>query len=1015
LITGWVQIRPDLAAKCAEPTIMNHPYRRCRARDIRADPPLRSAAMGGDRIDGERGGTALRSAPTLLCPELIGRDGEVALLHERVDAAAGGRGGVVVLVAEAGTGKTRLATVAADAAAQRGWPVLTGRAVPGTHPVPYRALIEAFLGAFRASPAPDSPELAGLGAYLGRLVPGWRSNTDWAAEGDATRGPDDSPLLLAEAVLRLLRAHGGGRGCLLVLEDLHWADPETLAALDYLGDALATEPVLCVATARPEGAAAELLERLQRRDPTAIVRIGPLTEEDVDRMVAACLATPTPAALAAFVRTHGDHNPFLIEELLAGLFAAGTLRHEAGLWTSHGELTPAVPASLRESINRRMAMLDATTRHVLGAAALLGRRFDWELLPGIADVDGRAVVDALRSAVDEQIVAVEGSGFVFRHSLTREAVLADLLPPVKLRLAQQAWPVIERANPGLPGPVCELAAELAEAAGAPGPAAERLVESARRALAAGALTTAEATARRARRIAPPAEPVSRDADEVLIRVLVAAGQPGEARELALALIGRLGADEIARAAQDVDNARAMLGEEPEVGLVARLDAVAAAVAFDQVRLAEAAELAEAALAAAQQTAQHEVECAALEVLGRVCASTADIAGARNWFQREAAIAEASSLAAWHLRARHELAILSWSDLGFAAMRETRDLAARYGALITMAVMDLTLADVALMSFDREGCLSAAQACADASRRFGLATESVAYLWLAGAHALAGDNAAMSAAIAEALARDPNDPRILGDLYGRVLTTRSIVAGDFEALPAHLDTMIEYTRIAPPTTSVFPGRVFWATLHAIDDDDLGVAARMEYAETAARIGMPMFLLAADAIEAVTLGRTGDTDDATALMRRTRAAQYRLPLGTAQVHIHEMLIARAALRDGWGDPVTWLREAEAFFAASGYDHVARRCRTMLGAAGVPMPRRGRGESEVPTALRALGVTSREVDVLKLVADGLSNREIGTRLFLSTKTVERHVGSLLHRTGAPDRTSLGALARAHDVQTG
>jgi DNA-binding CsgD family transcriptional regulator len=967
----------------------------------------------------------------LLCPDLIGRDGEVRLLRERVDAAAGGRGGVVVLVAEAGTGKTRLAAVAAEAAAQRGWPVLTGRAVPGTHPVPYRALVEAFLGAFRATPPPDSPDLAGLGTYLGRLVPGWRSGHDPNAAG----GPDDSPLLLAEAVVRLLRAHGGGRGCLLVLEDLHWADPETLAALDYLGDALRGEPVLCVGTARPEGAAAELLGRLQRRDPSAIVRIGPLAEDDVDRMVAACLATPTPAGLAAFVRTHGDHNPFLIEELLAGLFAAGTLRHEAGQWTSHGELTPAVPASLRESISRRMALLDATARHVVGAAALLGRRFEWELLPGIADVDGRAVVDALRAAVDEQIVAVEGNGFVFRHSLTREAVLGDLLPPVRLRLAQRAWPVIERANPGLPGPICELAAELAEAAGAPGPAAERLVESARRALSAGALTTAESTARRARRIAPPRETVSRDADEMLVRVLVAAGQPGEARELARSLLGLLDpgetarrvdlqvataraaltAGDIAAAAQDVDNARTMLGPAPDTGLVARLDAVAAAVAFDQVRLSDAAQLADAALTAAQQTGQPEVECEALVVLGRVRGGRADLGGARAWLDQAADTAERNGLAAWHLRARQELTLLAWSEGVEPPMRETRDLAARYGALITVAVMDLSLADVALMSFDREGCLASAQACAEASRRFGLATESVAYLWLAAAHALVGDDPAMAAAIAQALARDPTDPRILGDLYGRVLTTRAIVAGDLEALPAHLDTMIGYTRIAPPTTSVFPGRVLWGTLHAIDDDDLGVSAHAELAQIAARIGMPPFLLAADAIEAVVLGRSGNLDDAAALMARTCAAQRRLPLGIAQVHVQEMLIARAALRDGWGNPVTWLREAEAFFAAGGYDRTARRCRTMLGAAGAPMPRRGRGESSVPTALRALGVTSREVDVLKLVAAGLSNREIGARLYLSTKTVERHVGSLLHRTGATDRAGLGELARAHDVQTG
>jgi DNA-binding CsgD family transcriptional regulator len=986
--------------------------------------------MGGNRIHDGRGGSALRSAPTLLCPEIIGRDAEVDLLRERVDAAAGGRGGVVVLVAEAGAGKTRLTGVAADAAAELGWPVLTGRAVPGTHPVPYRALVEAFLGAFRGTPPPDSPELAGLGTYLARLVPGWGG----AADGEATAGPDDASLLLAEAVVRLLRAHGNGRGCLLILEDLHWADPETLAALDYLGDALATEPVLCVGTARPEGGAAELLERLQRRDPATIVRIGPLAEDEVDRMVASCLATPTPAGLATFVRTHGDHNPFLIEELLAGLFAAGMLRHEAGRWTSHGDLTPAVPASLRESISRRMALLDATARHVVGAAALLGRKFDWELLPGIADVDGRAVVDALRAAVDEQIVAVEGNGFVFRHSLTREAVLGDLLPPVRLQLARRAWPVIERAHPGLPGAVCELAAELAEAAGAPGPAAERLVESARRALAAGALTTAEATARRARRMAPPDTPVSGDADEMLVRVLVAAGQPGEARELGLDLLGRLDAREPTRrvdlqvvlaraaltagdiraAAHDVTHARAMLTAAPERGLGARLDAVGATMAFDQVRLDDAATLAEAALTAARETTQPEVECEALVVLGRVSAANADVAGARRWYQRAEAVAEAGGLAAWHLRARHELAILSWNDVGFAAMRETRELAARYGALITMAVMDLSLADVALQLFDREGCLAAAQACADASRRFGLATESVAHLWLAGAHALAGDDAAMSEAIAAALARDPADPRILGDLYGRVLTTRAIVAGDFAALPTLLEPMMEHVRAAPPTTSVFPGRTLWAAVHAIDDDDFGVAARAENAEAAARIGMSHFTLAVDAIEAVVLGREGKAVEATALVTRTREAGRHLP-GADGMQVLYLLIARAALRDGWGDPVTWLREAEAFFAAGGYDHTARRCRTMLGAAGAPMPRRGRGASSVPTALRALGVTSREVDVLKLVADGLSNREIGSRLFLSPKTVERHVGSLLQRTGTTDRAALGELARAHGVQNG
>ncbi|MDN5929961.1 MAG: helix-turn-helix transcriptional regulator, partial [Pseudonocardia sp.] len=86
-----------------------------------------------------------------------------------------------------------------------------------------------------------------------------------------------------------------------------------------------------------------------------------------------------------------------------------------------------------------------------------------------------------------------------------------------------------------------------------------------------------------------------------------------------------------------------------------------------------------------------------------------------------------------------------------------------------------------------------------------------------------------------------------------------------------------------------------------------------------------------------------------------------------------------------------------------------------AGAPVPRRGRGTSTVPVTLRALGVTSREVDVLRLVVDGLSTREIGDRLYLSPRTVERHLGSLFDRTGVRDRAALRELARAHDLQTG
>ncbi len=127
-------------------------------------------------------------------------------------------------------------------------------------------------------------------------------------------------------------------------------------------------------------------------------------------------------------------------------------------------------------------------------------------------------------------------------------------------------------------------------------------------------------------------------------------------------------------------------------------------------------------------------------------------------------------------------------------------------------------------------------------------------------------------------------------------------------------------------------------------------------------------------------------------------------------HLLLVARAAIRDGWGDPVRWLRESEAWFAERQFDRLVRRSRALLGEAGAPVPRRGRGDSEVPASLRSLGVTSREVDVLKLVVAGRTTKEIAAELYLSPKTVERHLTSLFDRVGVRNRKELAELGLAH-----
>jgi DNA-binding CsgD family transcriptional regulator len=323
-------------------------------------------------------------------------------------------------------------------------------------------------------------------------------------------------------------------------------------------------------------------------------------------------------------------------------------------------------------------------------------------------------------------------------------------------------------------------------------------------------------------------------------------------------------------------------------------------------------------------------------------------------------------------------------------------------------MDLSLADLWFSRFGREQTRRHAAACIDASRRYGLATESVAHLWLAGGHALAGDDAAMQAAIDAALAKDPDDPRILGDLYGRVLVTRAFVRDELHDLRPLHDTMMEHVRRAPPHTSVYPGRILWMLLHTMDDDDLGEPARAEFADVAARMGLPWFTHAVDMGEAVALGRRGEAAAATARFEVAHGSLLERSLNNGMVYTTTMVVAGVAIRDGWGDPVRWLREPEAFFTAEGYDRLARRCRTLLGEAGAPVPRR-RGDTEVPLALRALGVTGREVDVLKLVIEGRSNKEIAAELVLSPKTVERHLSSLFSRLGVANRRELAEVGGA------
>jgi DNA-binding CsgD family transcriptional regulator len=157
-------------------------------------------------------------------------------------------------------------------------------------------------------------------------------------------------------------------------------------------------------------------------------------------------------------------------------------------------------------------------------------------------------------------------------------------------------------------------------------------------------------------------------------------------------------------------------------------------------------------------------------------------------------------------------------------------------------------------------------------------------------------------------------------------------------------------------------------------------------------------------AVLAARAGRTADAEAEVARFEAAAEPFPLAR---HLGLRLIGEVAVDGGWGEPARWLLAAEVYFQALPAPRVVAAVRTSLRAAGVSVRQRRRGAETVPVALRVVGVTVREYEVLTLVAGRLTNREISERLFVSPRTVDSHVANLLAKTGCADRVALARYA--------
>ena len=230
---------------------------------------------------------------------------------------------------------------------------------------------------------------------------------------------------------------------------------------------------------------------------------------------------------------------------------------------------------------------------------------------------------------------------------------------------------------------------------------------------------------------------------------------------------------------------------------------------------------------------------------------------------------------------------------------------------------------------------------------------------------------------------------------------ALLDDDRDRLAECLDRAIEFLRRSP-TTAPAPTYGLWALVRTLDDRE-GEQARAEARQSGVNWENRALLGYADAVDA---GRRGRPAEAEQLLAAADAAMSSRPWWQHRIRL---LVAGDALTSSWGDPIGWTREALAVFVRRGDDRLATRCREVLRRAGAPVPRQGRGDTAVPARLRGYGVTSREMDVLQLVAQGLTNGAIAERLVLSPRTVETHVANLVAKTKVAGRSGLARLVKS------
>jgi DNA-binding CsgD family transcriptional regulator len=972
----------------------------------------------------------------------IGRGTELARLEAARARVESGIGSTVVIGGEAGIGKTRLVEEFARSFAIGGR-VLMGAGLPsGGQATPYGPIVEALRGCFRGVEPGRLPALLGPGRReLARLLPELESIAP-GARADETDVYGRARLF--EAVLAVLERLGRHEPCLVILDDLQWADVNTLDLLPFLIRNTRASRILFALLVRTDVLEVEapprrLLAELDRDSGVDRLELGPLDRADGRALLEAHGAGSAGDDRLDDVLGRAGGNPFYLEQL------AGSGADRA--------LSPG----LRDVLAAQIADLPMRTREVLRAAAAAGRRVDDEILAAVLDAPHAEIADALRVALGRRLLVDAGGagGYAFRHALLREVVYDELIYGERDRLhgAFAAQLALRGQVGGVPVSAPELAYHWDAAHDF-----ERAVPAWIDAGLAAERTYAFADARRAyeRALQLSSEAaIAVDRIDVLHRAAdaaVLAGDYASAVDLGRRALEsattdpaadplRIGslqermrwylyeAGDIPAAGEALAEALRIIPENPPSRARARALAHLAGLRFTTGDAEGAANAARHALDVARSIDDGAGEAAlALGVLGFVTALGGRVEDGLDLFGQGLDIADElggvegialgqTNLAALLDRLGRSEASLEAATAGFERLREL-GVARTYGGI---------LAGYAAKALFDLGRWPEAESRAEAGLELDPLGPAAAWLHVVRARLETNRGRFEDAATHLATARE---------LMNGVSRSRSyrpaLLGAEAELAAARGDRAAAWTVAEQAVAAVRAGGILdpalgWVVWHVVRTEADAAAARSAGVrsdeppanrDALIAFGMRQFRTApvgdprAAALGAVCraeLARYRGADDPTTW---ARVADGWSALGRPHLLAYARYREAGALLAGRGSrrvASEALRSARRIADDLGAAPLAREITILAGHARIDLSEGGAEEpvDVAPDPARGLGLTSREAEVIRLLAAGYSNQQIADALFLTRKTASVHVSNILGKLGVENRVQAAAIA--------